>query len=73
MEQLVLNIENKSIIPSLKRVLASIDGVSITRKRGVKSAKTISQNELDRSIEDVRKGNLRSFRSMDDLKKYLCS
>lgn len=73
MEQLVLNIENKSIIPSLKRVLASIDGVSITRKRGVKSAKAISQNELDRSIEDVRKGNLRSFRSMDDLKKYLCS
>ena len=73
MEQLVLNIENKSIIPSLKRVLASIDGVSITRKRDVKSAKAISQNELDRSIEDVRKGNLRSFRSMDDLKKYLCS
>jgi hypothetical protein len=73
MEQLVLNIENKSIIPSLKRVLASIDGVSITRKRGVKGAKTISQNELDKSIEDVRKGNLRSFRSMDDLKKYLCS
>ena len=73
MEQLVLNIENKSIIPSLKRVLASIDGVNITRKRGVKSAKAISQNELDRSIEDVRKGNLRSFRSMDDLKKYLCS
>ncbi len=30
MEQIVLNIENKDILPSLERVLRSLDGVSVT-------------------------------------------
>lgn len=31
MEQIVLNIENKDILPSLERVLRSLDGVSVAK------------------------------------------
>ncbi len=31
MEQIVLNIKNKDILPSLERVLRSLDGVSVAK------------------------------------------
>ncbi len=77
MEQIVLNVENKSIIPSLKRVLSSLDGVSVIRaprnsaplqvRPCVKKKKT----ELDLAIEDVQKGHLRTFKSVNELMDYL--
>ena len=82
MEQIVLNVENKSILPSLKRVLGNINGVTIAKKpmavgsttygktgRSTKEKKT----ELDLAIEDVRKGNLHTFKSVDALMDYLNS
>lgn len=81
MEQIVLNVENKSILPSLKRVLGNINGVTIAKKpmavgsttygqtkRSVKEKKT----ELDLAIEDVRAGRVsRVFTSADELCQHL--
>lgn len=82
MEQIVLNVENKSILPSLKRVLGSIDGVTIVKKSMAVGNVTYGQakptpkekkTELDLAIEDVQKGNLYSFKSVDALMNYLNS
>ena len=82
MEQIVLNVENKSILPSLKRVLGSIDGVTIVKKSMAVGNVTYGQakptpkekkTELDLAIEDVQKGNLYSFKSVDALMNYLDS
>ncbi len=82
MEQIVLNVENKSILPSLKRVLGSIDGVTIVKKSmavgnavygQAKPTPKEKKTELDLAIEDVQKGNLYSFKSVDALMNYLNS
>ena len=82
MEQIVLNVENKSILPSLKRVLGSIDGVTIAKKPmtvgratygQAKPAAKAKKTELDLAIEDVQKGNLHTFQSVDALMNYLNS
>lgn len=81
MEQIVLNVENKSILPSLKRVLGSIDGVTIVKKSmavgnavyGQAKPTPKKKTELDLAIEDVQKGNLYSFKSVDALMNYLNS
>lgn len=82
MEQIVLNVENKSILPSLKRVLGSIDGVTIVKKSmavgnavygQAKPTPKEKKTELDLAIEDVQKGNLYSFKSVDALMNYLDS
>ena len=82
MEQIVLNVENKSILPSPKRVLGSIDGVSIAKKPmavgntaygQAKHSTKKKKTELDLAIEDVQKGNLYSFKSVDALMDYLNS
>lgn len=41
MPQLIINVENPSILPSLRKVLAAMDGVSILpkRRKRVKTAK----------------------------------
>lgn len=82
MEQIILNVENKSILPSLKRVLGNINGVTIAKKPMAVGSTTYGQTgrstkekktELDLAIEDVRKGNLHTFKSVDALMDYLNS
>ena len=80
MEQIVLNVENKSILPSLKRVLGSIEGVTIAKEPMTVGRATYGQTkhsikkktELDLAIEDVRKGRVsRIFASADELCQHL--
>ena len=81
MEQIVLNVENKSILPSLKRVLGNINGVTIAKKPMAVGKATYSQakpaakekkTELDLAIEEVRAGRVsRVFTSADELCRHL--
>ena len=59
MTQLVLHIENKSVAASLKKVLATMDGVTIS------SAKDLSAYE--KSKIEARSGKVNTYSSVDEL------
>lgn len=65
MTTLTLNISNPSILPSLKKVLASLDGVTIVKD----SKKRRTGMEIAR--EDVKKGRVLSYASKEELFKDL--
>ena len=65
MTQLTINIEDKSILPHLKKILNAIDGVSIakpTRKR---------KTGLDEAYEDIQAGRVHTAKNVDDLFKQI--
>lgn len=51
MTQLILNIENPSILPKLREMLAGFDGVSISNTSLKK--KSVVEKRLENSDEDV--------------------
>lgn len=59
MTQIVLNIENQSIAASLKKVLATMEGVSIA------SSRTMSPYEKSRMEADA--GKVNTYSSVDDM------
>ena len=61
MTQIVLNIEDKSLLPGLRKILSNLKGVSIVR------ASSTRKGTLSRAIEDVRKGNVTRVSSVSDL------
>ena len=61
MPQIVLNIEDKSLLPGLRKILSNLKGVSIAR------ASSTRKGTLSRAIEDVRKGNVTRVSSVSDL------
>ena len=63
MTQITINIEDKSILPHLKKILNAIDGVSIAKPE--KKRKT----GLDEAYEDVRAGIISHFESADEMFK----
>ncbi len=63
MTQITINIEDKSILPHLKKILNAIDGVSIAKPE--KKRKT----GLDEAYEDVRAGRISHFESADEMFK----
>ena len=68
MTQLVLNIENPAILPSLKKVLNALEGVSIAKP--VKKSR--HKCELDKALEDVKTGKISGpFNSVDELMAHL--
>ena len=77
MEQILVNVENTSILPSLERVLSSLEGVSISKVPQklvpiqIQPAAKKKKTELERAIEDVKKGELHTFKSVDALMDYL--
>ncbi len=65
MEQIVINVEDKSILRSLRKILNSINGVSIVRttkkrKRG-----------LDEAIEDVKAGRVYTANNSKEMFKHI--
>lgn len=64
MTQLILNIEDKSILPSLRKILSKLDGVTICKQRNRKT-------ELEKAIEDVEAGRVTAYNSKDELFKDL--
>ncbi len=61
MTQLTINIEDKSILPHLKKILSAIEGVSI-----VKST-TKKRCGLEEALDDVKNGRVHSAENVDDM------
>lgn len=61
MTQITINIEDKSILPHLKKILNAIEGVSIAKPE--KKRKT----GLDEAYEDVRAGRIYHAANVDEL------
>lgn len=65
MTQLTINIEEKSILPHLKKILNAIDGVSIAKLSKRKKC------GLDEALDDVKAGRVQSADSIDDMFKQV--
>ncbi len=63
--QIVLNVEDQSILPSLKKVLKAIDGVTIVSQR----AKPKKKSSVELAMDDIREGRVIKYDSLDDLIK----
>ncbi len=62
MTQITINIEDKSIIPHLKKILNAIDGVSIA-----KPEKRKRKSGLEKAYDDVKSGRTTHYESAEDL------
>ncbi len=64
MTQIILNIEDKSLLPGLRKILSNLNGVTIARTRTQKGS-------LYRAVEDVRNGRVTKVSSVSELMKKL--
>ncbi len=64
MTQLTINIENKSIIPHLKKILNAIEGVSIA-----KTEKKKRKCGLDEAFDDIRAGRITHYENPEEMFK----
>lgn len=64
MTQLTITVEDKSILPHLKKILNAIEGVSVTTP-----AKKKRKTGLEEAFEDVRAGRITHYESADALFK----
>ena len=65
MTQLVLNVRDQRIIPHLRKVLNSIDGVSVAKMPRKKKC------GMEEALEDARKGRVSEYASVDDFFKKM--
>ena len=65
MTQLTINIEDKSILPHLKKILNAIEGVSIAETSKTKKC------GLDEALDDVRTGRIHRADSVDEMFKQV--
>ena len=61
MTQLTINIEDKTILPHLKKILSAIEGVSIAPTKKKKKC------GLEEALEDVKEGRVYHAASVDDM------
>ena len=61
MTQIVLNVEDKSLLPGLRKILGSLNGVTIA------STRTTRKGTLARAVEEVRKGKLTRVSGVEEL------
>ncbi|MDE6017846.1 MAG: response regulator [Muribaculaceae bacterium] len=65
MTQLTINIEDKSILPHLKKILNALEGVSIAKPTRTK------KSGIEEAMDDVKAGRVKRFESMEELFKDL--
>ena len=65
MTQLIINVEDAALIPSLRKILGSIKGISIAEESKTK------KNGLQLALEDAREGRVNHYDSADALFKTL--
>ena len=63
MTQIVLNIEDKSLLPGLRKILSNLDGANIAKTRA------IHKGTLSCAVEEMRKGKLIKVSSVAELTK----
>lgn len=61
MTQIVINIEDKSILPHLKKILNAIDGVSLAKPMRKK------KSGIEEALEDIKAGRVTQANSVDDM------
>jgi hypothetical protein len=61
MTQIVLNIEDKSMLPGLRKILSNLNGVSIAKTRAIR------KGTLSRAVEEVRSGQVTRVNSVAEL------
>ncbi len=64
MPQLILNIEDKSILPSLRKILSKLEGVTICKQK-------VRKTGIEKALEDVKEGRVITYNSKDELFKDL--
>ena len=62
MTQIVLNIEDKSLLPGLRKILSNLNGVTIAKTKTASRKGTLS-----RAVEEVRQGKVTKANSVADL------
>ncbi len=68
MTQIILDIENKNILPSLRKVLSAIPGVKIINQR---TRKTKTMTPYEKSLKDVEEGRVYEYDSLNDFIKEI--
>lgn len=66
MTQIILNIEDKSLLPGLRKILSNLNGVTIASTR-----KTHKRGTLSRAVKEVRNGQVSKANSVSDLMTML--
>ena len=67
MTQIVLNIEDKNMLPSLRKILSNLKGVSIAKTR------TVQKGTLSKAVDEVRSGKVTRVGSVAELMAELDS
>ncbi len=71
-EQIILNIENDSIIPSLRKVLSLIEGVSIVKKPKTKNrSKKKKLTPYEQAMDDLCNGRVTTYDNAEDFFKEI--
>ncbi len=70
MQQITLNIDNDSILPSLRKVLKAIPGVSIVRTTR-KLETSVGKTSFEKAMDDIRDGRIYEYDSLDSLIKEM--
>ena len=65
MIQIVLNVEDRSLLPGFRKILSNLKGVSIAKTH------TTSKGTLSRAVEEVRKGKVTRVSSVAELMEKL--
>lgn len=61
MEQVIINVDNPSILPSLRKVLKALDGVTIVPNRKRK------KSGIEEADEDVKAGRVYTAASVEEM------
>ena len=61
MTQIVINIEDNSILPHLKKILNAIDGVRLAKPMRKK------KSSIEEALEDIKAGRVTQANSVDDM------
>ncbi len=64
MTQITINVEDKSILPHLKKILNAIEGVSI-----VAPQKKRKKSGIEEAYDDIRAGRVTHYDSVDEMFK----
>ena len=67
MTQIILNVEDKSLLPGLRKILSSLNGVTIAKTH------TARKGTLSRAVEEVRRGQVTRVNSVSELMAELDS
>ena len=63
MTQITINIEDKSILPHLKKILNAIEGVSIAKPSKQKKC------GIDEALDDIKAGRVTHYDNVEDMFK----